>query len=239
MLPVHTIHLESVDSTRIFAKERAQEFDPKKLTCITAKVQTKGFGRYGRPWVSKPGNLHMTLFFLLDDKDPILPNLGQILALAAHTVLKQSGISTLIKWPNDLLLKGKKLAGTVVDVIPFAKQRLGILLSIGLNVSYTPETDQPTTCLADAAHPIDLETLAKEIVAQFQVEWKEGFHKEKFLPSLAMLGETISLHRGEEKLIGILKGLSNEGRLLLETERGIEEITSGEISTVREGKGRA
>ena len=106
----------------------------------TALVQTKGRGRRGNSWDSQGG---VTVTVVLESVTPILPiAVGATLAAAINNVLPQHSVG--IKWPNDLLVDGKKLAGILIE------QREGrCLVGIGLNVLEPPQTDQKTVCLIE------------------------------------------------------------------------------------------
>src|ERR1700722_12425114 len=104
-------HFDTIDSTNTWAKKNARTLDPDHLTCITAQEQTAGRGRFKRAWTAdRAQNILATLFFTLPKDSPILLNLGQILSLSCVKVLEKRGFSPQIKWPNDLLLSGKKVA---------------------------------------------------------------------------------------------------------------------------------
>lgn len=227
MLEVHTLHFPTLDSTNQWAKIHADELDPHVLTCITADVQTAGKGRRGRTWISKKGNLHMTLFFVLRKNDPRLINLGQILAFATTGVLQKHGVTVQMKWPNDLLVEGKKLAGILVETTSLGES-LGIIAGMGMNIDVPVATDQPTTSLSSLSREKwDLGKLKDEITCAFQKELELGFSKDRYEPFLAFLGETV-VHNEER---GICMGLSEEGYLLLKKEDGrIVKIVSGDVT---------
>ncbi|NGX59339.1 MAG: Bifunctional ligase/repressor BirA [Chlamydiae bacterium] len=229
VMEVHRIHFTEIDSTNAWAKEHGAEFDPKKLTCITADVQTAGRGLYAnRRWVSKKGNLHMSLFLAI----PPDPNLSQILPFAAVQVIQKENLFVQIKWPNDVLVEGKKICGVLVENTP-----QGVVLGLGMNVNTKIETDQPTTSLKELTKKEwDLENLALAISEKFLENWQKGFLalKEEFEKLLAYKGESITCKIGEKILEGILLGITDEGHLQIEREDGtIHQIFSGEIHQLR------
>ncbi|NGX26453.1 MAG: Bifunctional ligase/repressor BirA [Chlamydiae bacterium] len=225
-MEVQRIHLKEVDSTNTWAKEHAAEFDPKKLTCVTAAVQTAGRGRFPeRSWVSKRGNLHMSLFLATSPN----PNLAQVLMLSAAQVVGQN---VQIKWPNDLIASGKKLSGAMVETTPY-----GMVLGIGMNVNTAVETDQPTTSLKElSGKKWDLEKLANAIAIRFLANWNKEFRalKEEFDALLAYKGDSIICTVGGKKIQGILLGITEDGYLQIQKSDGkLICIVSGEIQQLR------
>lgn len=220
-MEVEWIHFKEIASTHDYVKDRAEEFDRKKLTCITADIQTAGRGRYEtRAWVSKKGNLHLTLFLSIPPK----PYLAQLLAFSAAEVI---GNNVLIKWPNDLIFEGKKFSGTIAEVTSH-----GVVLSIGVNVNAAVETDQPTTTLkAITGEEWDLNVLGKSIVTQFMQNLERDFPSNRLNELLAYRGKTIVCEIGAKKIKGELLGINEEGFLRMQTkDGGVQTFSSGEIT---------
>src|SRR3989339_1701180 len=108
---INYIHFQSIDSTNTWAKNHASTLDPQKITCITAHEQTAGRGRFQKKWISPKGeNLYCTFFFTVPIGSSFIPNLGQILSISACKLFTHLGFPAQIKWPNDLLISGKKIA---------------------------------------------------------------------------------------------------------------------------------
>lgn len=230
-MEVHRIHFDCLDSTNTWAKAHSGEFDPKKLTCISASTQTKGHGRFNHPWVSKQGNLHISFFFCLSPGDPRLPNLAQIAAFAICSLLLEKGFSIQIKWPNDLIFDKKKLGGILVETTPIGKQ-LGIIVGIGLNVNAPIEGFISLSEIKGA--PWDLESLIDEMIFRFQKELEKGFSPQAFDALLAFKGELVSCYVGDKLIEGTLLGLNDQGQLKLKLSDGtVAHFSSGEINILR------
>ncbi|MBS0623494.1 MAG: biotin--[acetyl-CoA-carboxylase] ligase [Verrucomicrobia bacterium] len=143
---------QSLDSTNCWAKRNLESFPHDQLTLITAAYQTQGRGTHGRTWHAPPHtNLLLTFVFFVDEQaDPL--RLTHLLGIAICTWLKQLGLEAYIKWPNDILVKGKKLAGILCET-----QRMNhvdaIILGLGLNVNM-----QDVTHIDQAATSLFLET---------------------------------------------------------------------------------
>ncbi len=233
IVEVEWIHFDTIDSTSSWAREHAAQLDPKKITCITAETQTAGYGTRGKNWVSESGNLHMTLFFRLSPDHPNIPNLGQLLSFAC---LKALPSEVEIKWPNDLVYRGKKLCGVLVETISLEKE-MGILMGLGMNVNTDVKTDQETTSLFEITKKsTDLYQLAQVIVHQFQIALKEGFGpiREEYIRRLAYRDEPIRCLVGDKEITGTLIGLDKKGRVQIQVaDGGISTFWSGEIHHLR------
>ena len=134
--------LDTVESTNADAFKLAQDGDPGRVW-ITANRQTKGRARRGRHWVSEPGNLYATL--LLIDPAPAenLVTLPLVISLALHKALvnclPEIADGLKIKWPNDVLLKGKKLSGILLEASPDRHGRLAVVIGCGINCEHFPD----------------------------------------------------------------------------------------------------
>lgn len=146
------LHFATIDSTNTWAKQNAHTFSADKLTLVTADTQTAGRGRFKRKWVSPPNqNVYATFcFFIGREQQPILGNIPQILALSAVQLLHVLGFQPRLKWPNDVLLSKKKVAGILCETTCIS-EKLCVIVGIGLNVNMPRELleqiDQPATSL--------------------------------------------------------------------------------------------
>jgi BirA family biotin operon repressor/biotin-[acetyl-CoA-carboxylase] ligase len=238
MKNIYYLHFDTIDSTNSWAKKNAHTFDQNHLTCITALEQTAGRGRFKRKWVSERGqNINATFFFTLPKQTKILANLGQILSLSCVQVLKKKGFFPQIKWPNDLLLEGKKVAGILCETVSL-DHSLGIVLGIGINVNTTKELlatiDQPATSLAQlSGHTWKLEQILEPLLKQFLLDLekleREGFapFQKNYESHLASKGRLIECTDG---LKGVCHSINQEGHLNLLLPNGeLTTISSGEI----------
>lgn len=144
-------HFETIDSTNDFAKKNLSTFSRRDLTIISADEQTKGRGRYGRSWFSPKGeNLYSSFCFFVDKDQQDSSLFTHISAISLSAMLKKYGICNQIKWPNDILVNQKKLAGILCETELFPPQT-GIIVGIGLNINMNENNialiDQPTTSL--------------------------------------------------------------------------------------------
>lgn len=236
------IHLETVSSTNTWAKENYRTFDPKKVTCITASEQTEGRGRFKRKWISpKNANLYATYFFLVEKGLIALGNLAQLMCLSAVKLLQAEGLTPQIKWPNDLLIHGKKVAGVLCETIDL-DEHTGIILGIGINVNMPPEffslIDQPATSLQnETGSPFSLDSLLLSLdqyflsdLALFKLNGFTPFYK-TYESLLCFKGEAITFHENGKIQTAIFHSLCPDGRLNVLLPSGeLKTLSSGEIS---------
>lgn len=237
---IYFIHFDTIDSTNSWTKKNASTLDPNQLTCVTALEQTAGRGRFCRKWISPKGNIYATLYFCLPRNCPYLINLGQVLSLSCVAVLKNKGFLPQIKWPNDILLEGKKVAGILCETVSF-EDRIGIVLGIGINVNMRQDfleiIDQPATSLSQlSGHTWTLEQIIEPILKQFindlELLTSKGF--EPFRPFyeelLAFKGEQISCSDGIKTIQGICHSINSDGKLnLLLSDGHMKTLSAGEL----------
>lgn len=238
---IHFIHFDTIDSTNTWAKKNAETLDQNELTCITAQEQTAGRGRFDRKWISPKGeNIYATFYFCLPLDCSFIANLGQILSLSCVSVLKKKGFAAQIKWPNDILLDGKKVAGILCETVCF-EDRIGIVLGVGININMRQELldtiDQPATSLAQlSGQTWALEQVLEPILTQFledlnllEAHGFEHFH-DRYEEALAFKGKTITCYDGPRTIKGICHSVTSTGRLnLLLPDGSIQLITAGEL----------
>ena len=230
---------DQIGSTNDEAMARAREGDVGRLW-IVAKRQTGGRGRLGRQWTSPPGNLYASL--LLVDPAPIeqAPQLGVVAGLALVTAIRPLiGADPLlaVKWPNDLLHDGAKLAGILIDGARLPDGRFACAIGIGVNCASHPEgLAYPATDLAvvgASCGPADvLEALSASIVIWLE-RWGGGHNfaaiRQAWLANAAGVGAPIRVSVGQETLDGVFQSIDERGRLLLATPRGVKTIEAGDV----------
>ncbi|MCY3974422.1 MAG: biotin--[acetyl-CoA-carboxylase] ligase [Simkaniaceae bacterium] len=138
------VHFESIDSTHAWMKRARTIFGTESRVRLTANGQTAGHGRFKRRWVSPPGvNIYVTYFFTVRKNPLLFPQLARKLCLIISAALEGYGLTPCIKEPNDVLIKEKKIAGVLAEVVdPGGKndERNGLILSMGINVNMSQYT---------------------------------------------------------------------------------------------------
>ena len=208
---------------------------------VTAGRQTGGRGRRGRTWVSERGNLFASL--LLTDAAPPehWPELAFVAALAIHDAVAEVAPALrqqlFIKWPNDLLLAGKKFSGILNE--GEAGERGAVVVGIGINcVSHPAETDYPATDLAAAGAEVTAEALFAALSAKMLgrlAQWNAGEHfstiRADWLARAAGRGEMLRLRLAEDQeLVGRFEEIDDAGRLVLSLpDGGRKTIAAGDV----------
>lgn len=195
------IHFEQIDSTNTWAKMHPDQWAPFGVTLITASSQTAGRGRFKRQWVSPPYvNIYATFCFWLEPQRIDLGHIPQLLALTTTQMLEKYGFSPAIKWPNDLLIQGKKVAGILCETIVEQEKR-GIVCGIGLNVNMPLEIlnqiDRPaTSLLVEKGKAFEV----VEILDRLQHHFLEALGKflhQGFAPFFPLFQERSALKKGQ------------------------------------------
>jgi BirA family biotin operon repressor/biotin-[acetyl-CoA-carboxylase] ligase len=206
---------------------------------ITAECQSAGRGRRGNEWVSPPGNLYATLLLTEPSPPRAAPQLSFVAALALHDAISAAAPSLAsrlaLKWPNDLLLAGGKLAGILIEGEPTPV--FAVAVGLGVNcVSHPDGTTHPATNLAAAGVSASAAQVFAALVVAMNarlVQWREGegFHEVRadWLARAAGLGEPMRVRLPERELTGRFQGLDEDGRLLLATDGGIVTIAAGDV----------
>jgi BirA family biotin operon repressor/biotin-[acetyl-CoA-carboxylase] ligase len=236
---VRLLSLDTVDSTNAEALRQARAGLGGPLW-VAAKAQTAGRGRRGRPWVSAAGNLYATL--LLIDPAPLrhAAQVSFVAALALHDAVAEVapalGTRLALKWPNDLLCEGAKIAGILIE--GEGADPLMMAVGIGVNcASHPPGTEYPATDLAALGSPgapdVLFRTLSGRMAARLS-QWERGAGfaaiRADWLARAFGRGAMIRVRLPDRETTGMFETLDEAGRLVLKSIDGREErITAGEV----------
>jgi BirA family biotin operon repressor/biotin-[acetyl-CoA-carboxylase] ligase len=236
-------HFETIGSTNSWAKSNASSLSKDHVTLITASEQTDGRGRFKRKWLSPQNeNLYATFAFFLNPQRSDIFNLPQVLALSASKVLTALGFDAYLKWPNDILIHGKKVGGILCETVSLPDE-LCIVLGIGLNVNMPEETlksiGRPATSLffEDGKHrkvSEVVERLKKEFAQDLQEFLIHGFliFLEEFKNKLVHKeGDALEFHHHQSIIKGKFTTLSDNGSINILTPQGVINCFTGEIYT--------
>ncbi len=208
---------------------------------IVAESQTGGRGRHGRVWFSPPGNLYASLL-LTDPCDPALaPQLGFVAGVALVSALRDllDGDERLqLKWPNDVLFAGAKLAGLLLESAMMPGGRFACVIGFGVNCRSHPDgLAYPAAHLADAAgRSIDPDDVLVRLGPQLEANlalWRRGAGfpavRSAWLALAAGLGDTLTVRGSSRTVTGLFSSLDSTGRLLVETTEGCVAIDAGDV----------
>jgi BirA family transcriptional regulator, biotin operon repressor / biotin---[acetyl-CoA-carboxylase] ligase len=234
-------HFSSIDSTNTWAKRNVENFDPNQITLITANQQTAGIGRFKRKWESPPNNLYATFCWFIDKQRYDIGNIPQLLSLATAKTLEALNFVPQLKWPNDVLLSEKKVAGILCETTTFP-YFLCIILGIGININMPLENlqtiDRPATSLAVEANrqfsvEVILDKLQESFIPMLDLFLKKGF--EPFLNNYrkrmsVWINKPIKFHDNKTIWNGLFHSINDDGSLNLILETGeLKMFLVGEI----------
>ncbi|MEQ1753114.1 MAG: biotin--[acetyl-CoA-carboxylase] ligase [Micropepsaceae bacterium] len=241
-LPAGYAHavFDEVDSTNEEAKRRATAGERGPLW-ISAQTQTAGRGRRGREWVSPQGNLMATLLIAPHASAASAAGLSLVAALAVYDAVSSwiPDASIKVKWPNDVLVKGRKVSGILLETASFAEAEHlpWLAIGIGINLVSAPAVaNYPATFVNDHAQAPDaaeaLSVLAMAWDRRFQVWQRQGIEpiRQAWLDAAAGLGQAIEVRLAHDSLSGTFETLMADGSLLLALPSGEKRtITAGEV----------
>ncbi len=239
----HIVYYESVGSTNDEARRLAQAGTPEG-TLVLAEQQTAGRGRLQRPWISPEGQ---ALLFSLVFYPSLAPRqafqLVMLTSLACmRAVRATSGLETRIKWPNDLLLGGKKLAG-ILGELGQAGERLYAVVGVGLNVnvdlaSYPELREQATSLCGALGHPVARLPLLQEILRRIEESYdrlRAGHSPyDEWVANLDTLGREVRLTVAEGTFEGRAASVDPDGALCLALPDGTaRRFLVGDVESLR------
>ena len=245
-----TFHeVKETESTNSLAKQLACD-GADHLTVVWAHQQFSGRGRYGRQWVSSAGNVFWSMILRPSADWPSLSGLSHVAALAVHatiTCFVGQAAQVQIKWPNDVLVNDKKIAGILLEAKPSAANVSSltsessssgwVVVGIGINVMHFPENvNYPATSLhAEGVIDTDRDQVIAVLTRFFvkklasYVEKGPSYLNEQLLPLMAGVGDKINVRvsdNADDDIVGIYTGLDGEGQLIVTKENGEQQIIS-------------
>jgi BirA family biotin operon repressor/biotin-[acetyl-CoA-carboxylase] ligase len=204
-------------------------------TVVAARQQSAGRGRQGRRWVSPPGNLHASFLFRSGCFQAAGParvsELGFVAAVATAAAIDGFVAGCRLKWPNDALLGGAKVAGILIEMVGDA-----VVVGIGVNVAHAPPgMPYPVTSLAEHGASPGVDAVLDAVIAALDAgvsAWDaSGFRqvREAWLRRGPALGDALTARAGPGVVSGRFAGLDADGALLLRTADGVQRIVAGEV----------
>lgn len=236
----HVHAYDQVDTTQRIAHEHAQRGAPEG-TIVISEEQTAGRGQLGRQWYN-PSRVNIAASIILRPDLPIrdASKLTLMAASAFARSFNREGIVAAIKWPNDLLLNGKKIGGILTEMQTEGDRIQAVILGFGFNVNgetIPEELIHRATSLKRETGIVHrrselLARLLEDLEKEYDLFLEAGFSpvREHWLQNAAFIDETITLSTAGKTKTGVMRGISPEGALLLETGAGIEPIYSAEIA---------
>ena len=234
----HLIVKEKTTSTNEDVKNLPANSDK---TAVCAATQTLGRGRTGRRWISPKGNLYVSLCVELKTlREAEIYSFLSAVALADAIEDVCPNIEIKCKWPNDLLINGKKVSGILLETDGISR----LICGIGVNIVIFPAEKMlyPVTSLEACGFRVTREQVLEHLLKQFDF-WRERFQNEGKEPVLNAwrkraygIGEEITVNLPDKRLEGTFDGLDKDGRLLLNKNNEIIKISTGDVFFGRTGR---
>ncbi len=238
-------YFETLPSTNTTARELAASGVAEGAVVI-AEGQTAGRGRLGRSWVSPPfRNLYLTLVL----RPPLPPGQAPLLALVAGLATAEAlatfGIDARLKWPNDVLVEGRKVAGLLAEMDSDGDRLAAVLLGIGVNVNLAidefPEElrDKAGSLAAAVGQDVSRATVAERLLSSFERRYdrflSDGFAalREDWNRLSCLGARRVEILDGDRRVVGTVLGMADDGSLEIRGDDGnIQRIVAGEVTVV-------
>ncbi|URL01218.1 bifunctional biotin--[acetyl-CoA-carboxylase] ligase/biotin operon repressor BirA [Avibacterium sp. 20-126] len=229
-----------IHSTNQFLLEQIEQLEKGQL-CL-AEYQYAGRGRRGRDWLSPfAGQIILSAYWTFPPNIS-LNGLSLVIGIAIAETLQTFGAQSIgLKWPNDVLLQGRKLAGVLVEIANRKNGLLNLVIGIGINLALPKQANinQPWAELREILPHFDRDEIIIALVQRlyhyldlFEQEGMTFFHS-RWAEWDAFLNQPVSMISENDSQHGIERGIDREGYLLLETKQGIVRFNGGEVSLRR------
>ena len=194
-----------ISSTQDLALDLIVRNEATNKTVIVAESQTAGRGRYKRKWVSKTGNLYASFIYKISERDP---KLSYAIAVAVAETLIHFGISPQIKWPNDVLIDGKKISGILIEYAGSF-----VIIGVGINIKNCPTQDEYKTTKVNDYVNVSVQDVLNILIKKIN-KWRDAdfvLVRERWMDMAMGINKTIKYQGKTAELIG----LNESGALVL------------------------
>jgi len=233
------VHLDSTGSTNTVARQLAEQ-GTEEGTVIVAETQSHGKGRLGRQWVTRPGGAWLSVI-LKPAIDPA--HAASITLLAAVSVakaLREGGVEAVIKWPNDVLVNGKKICGILTEMSAETDAVNFIVLGIGVNLNNDVPLGTATTLKTELGQKVDRVKFVQGLLESLEEDYLT-FREQGFTPILwswrrysDTLGRPVEVTYQGEIIRGVAQDIADDGALIVKTQDGtVRKIVSGDCTHLR------
>ncbi len=231
---IKKIYLDEINSTNLYAKEHLGEIDD--CTIVYTYNQTGGKGRLNRKWKFVGSDNIYASFVLKPFKklEPVCANLTQYMSVVLSRMLEQYGLKPQIKWPNDVLINGKKIAGILSESIVQGEELAGIVLGIGININCEKklfdDIDKPATALnLECDRFVNKEEFLDELYLNFFLYYNKllstGFSyiREEYVNRASFLNKKIKVLTNSGITEGVAVDITSGGALVLKDNTNNEK----------------
>jgi len=234
-----------VGSTNTIALEMSEQAVPSGYVCL-AEQQLAGRGRLGRTWVSPfARNIYLSMLWRFPAGAGSLDGLSLVVGLAVVRTLKRCGLDGVgLKWPNDVLVLDKKIAGILLEMQGDATGACSVVIGVGLNVTMpaaaSEQITQPWTDIGSHLDKVDRNKvvgyLITEIYNALATFQREGFlsSKQEWERHDTFRGQAVSVYLGDQLVNGVADGISERGEFRLKVGESTHVFSGGEVTIRRD-----
>ncbi|WP_406657939.1 biotin--[acetyl-CoA-carboxylase] ligase [Methanolobus sp. ZRKC2] len=238
MLGKEILYYDEVESTNIIAKEIADKYP--EGTIVIAETQDKGRGRMGSEWQSMPGGIWFSVILKPSVPLEYAAKITLLAGLAVTRAMQNLGVDARIKWPNDVLIRGKKVCGILTEVDAEVEKIEHIILGIGINANvktneFRDEIKENITSLeAELGKPIDRVSFIKDLFFELEQQYIK-FKTQQFSSIVSewisvsdTIGRKVTVTTPTRIIEGKAVGITDRGALLVQSKNNVrEEIIAG------------
>jgi BirA family biotin operon repressor/biotin-[acetyl-CoA-carboxylase] ligase len=233
--PYEVEYHETIDSTNARARDLA--VDGRANVVVLADAQTGGRGRLDRAWSSPSGGIWLSILIRPDVPPTQAPAYTLAAAVATTRAVREAGVDASIKWPNDVLVGDRKLAGILTEMEGEADRVSWLVVGIGINANVDAAdlpTDRPVTTVREEVGDVDRRELTQSLLAAFHeltVDLQQVLPAWRKLSST--LGQRVRVETPGEEIVGDAVDVRFPGSLVVETAEGTREVTAGDCEHLR------
>lgn len=237
---------KSVQSTNTVAARLAGVNAPEG-TVVIAETQTKGRGRLGRSWFSlEEKGIYLSIIIYPDIDPSKTPGISIMTALSlADTIQSYDSLEVGIKWPNDCLINGRKVAGILTELSAEVGKVHHVIVGVGINVNHRRQDFPPdiakiaTSLRAEMKEPVRRVEFVQRFLKQFEADYrlfqKSGLKplRKRILKYSVLLGKKVKIDLKGSVVTGTAVDIDENGNLVLDTTQGLRPFNAGEVTIIR------
>ncbi len=237
-------YFKEIESTNVIASEIAGSVA--EGTVVIAESQTGGRGRLGRKWISPEGGVWLSIILKPKIQPSYAPRITILAGVSVAKTIRSFGPEAMIKWPNDVLINGKKVCGILTEIEAEIDMIDHCVVGIGIDANVDTESfpeefrDSSTSLKKELGHEINRVEFVQKLLEEFEVlylKFQEGDFTailEEWRSMSATIGEWVKITTQTRTIYGEAIGVDNEGALILETDEGkLEKIVAGNCEHLR------
>lgn len=244
-MKIKTIKLDGIPSTQDYAKHLAEDGAPEG-TVVTAKTQERGRGRLGRRWLSPEGGLWFSVILRPKNRPSEITGLTLLAAVSITEAINAvCSIKAGIKWPNDILIEGKKVGGILTELTSETNQVKYVILGVGVNVNldvsvFPHDLLMPATSLQqETGTEVNLDELLNACLRNIDKDYE--VFRDDFADILSrwktlsvIIGKRVVVSQPGRVLSGVATDVDKDGALLVAADDGVSHLVhAGDLSIIR------